>query len=133
MNEVTSRKTINSLIKEIKINGASITDTCNFADTLNSHFSTIGADLANKIPSRSNLSHRDYITKPKSTLELTTTNCSELFSLLTKLSKSKATWFDKIPARLLKECSDQIASSLCSIFDRFIALASFLRSGNGQR
>ena len=79
MNEVTSRKTVNSLIKEIKINGASITDARNLADTLNSHFSTIGADLANKIPSRNNLSHLDYITKPNSTFELTTTNCSEVF------------------------------------------------------
>ena len=45
MNEVTSRKTVNSLIKEIKINGGSITDALNLADTFNSHFSTIGADF----------------------------------------------------------------------------------------
>ena len=56
MNEVTSRKTVNSLINEIKINGASITDARNLADTFNSHFSTIGAYLANEIPSRNNLS-----------------------------------------------------------------------------
>lgn len=47
MNEVTSRKTVNSLIKEIKIDGALITDARNLADTFNSHFSTIGADLGN--------------------------------------------------------------------------------------
>ena len=107
MNEVTSRKTVNSLIKEIKINGASITDARNLADTFNSHFSMRSADLANEIPSRNNSSHLDYITKSNNTFELKTTNNSEVFSLLTKLSKS--------PARLIKECSDQIASSLCSI------------------
>ena len=41
VNEVTSLKTVNSLIKEIKINGASITNARNLADTFNSHFSTI--------------------------------------------------------------------------------------------
>ena len=48
-----------------------------------------------------------------------------MFSLLTKLSKSKATGFDKIPARLTKECSDQIASSLCSIFNSAIISGIF--------
>ena len=115
MNEVTSRKTVNSLIKEIKINGASITDARNLADTFNSHFSMRGADLANEIPSRNNSSHLDYTTKSNNTFELKTTNNSEVFSLLTKLSKSKAKGLDKTPARLIKECSDQIASSLCSI------------------
>ena len=83
MNEVTSRRTVNFLIKEIKINGASITDARNLADTFNSHFSTIGADLANETPSRNNLSNLDYITKSNNTFELNTTNYSEVFCLLT--------------------------------------------------
>ena len=41
VNEVTTLKTVNSLIKEIKINGASITNARNLADTFSSHFSTI--------------------------------------------------------------------------------------------
>ena len=49
-----------------------------------------------------------------------------MFSLLTKLSKSKATGLDKIPARLIKECSGQIASSHCSIFNRSIVCGIFL-------
>ena len=68
MNEVISRKTVNSLIKEIKINGTSITDARNLADTFNSHFSIVGADLANEIPSRNNLSHLGYISKSNNTL-----------------------------------------------------------------
>ena len=83
-------------------------------------FSTVGADLANEIPSRNNLSHLDCVTKSRNTFELKTTNYSDMFSLLTKLSKSKATGLDKIPARLTKKCSDQIASSLCSIFNRSV-------------
>ena len=91
MNEVTSRKTGNSLIKEIKINGASITDAGNLAATFNFHFLTIGADLAYEIPSQNNLSHLDYITKSNNTFKLKTTNHTDGSSLLTKWSKSKAT------------------------------------------
>ena len=123
MNEVTSRKTVNSLIKEIKINGASITDVRNLAATFNFHFLTIGADLAYEIPSQNNLSHLDYITKSNNTFHAA--NHTEVSSLLTKWSKSKATGLNEIPARLIKECSDQIASSLCNIFNRSIASGIF--------
>jgi len=95
------------------------------SDTFNSHFSTIGADLAYEIPSRNNLSHLDYITKSNNTFELITTNHSEVCSLLTKWSKSKATGLNEIPAGLVKECSDQIASSLCNIFNRSIVSGIF--------
>ena len=42
----------------------------------------------------------------------TPTNCSQVFSLLNKLSKSKATGLDKISARLIRrECADLICFS----------------------
>jgi hypothetical protein len=40
------------------------------------------------------------------------TSSSIVFSLLSKLSKSKATGLDKISARLLRECPDLISDSL---------------------
>ena len=40
-----------------------------------------------------------------------------MFSLLSKLCQSKATGLDEISARLLLECSDIIADSLCLIFN----------------
>ena len=44
-------------------------------------------------------------------------NVSKIFSLLSKLCKSKATGLDQISARLIRECSDVIAESLCTIFN----------------
>ena len=41
------------------------------------------------------------------------------------MSKSEATGLDKISARLIKECADQIASSLYSIFNRSIVSGIF--------
>ena len=54
-----------------------------------------------------------------------TTNSSEVSTLLSRLSKSKATGFDKIPAKLIRECPDLIANSLCTIFNRSITCGIF--------
>ena len=42
---------------------------------------------------------------------------SQVFSLLNKLSKSKASGLDKITARLIRECADLICISICKIFN----------------
>ena len=41
-----------------------------------------------------------------------------MFSLLSKINKSKATGLDKIQTRPLGECPNLIAASLCSICNR---------------
>ena len=62
-------------------------------------------------------SHLKDITRTDSRFELRETNYSKVFSLLSKLCKSKATGLDFISARLLRESADLIAASLCSIFN----------------
>ena len=59
------------------------------------------------------------------TLQLKETRPSIVFSLLSKLSVSKATGLDKISAKLLRVCPDLIADSLCSIFNRSINTGIF--------
>ena len=125
INEFTSRKSANFTIKEIKVNGNSINGSHELADTFNSHFSTIATDLASKIPINDSISHLDYLTTTSKTFELRTTNSSEVFTLLSRLSKSKATGFNKIPAKLIRECPDLIANSLCTIFNRSITCGIF--------
>ena len=56
---------------------------------------------------------------------LKATNSFKVFSLLSKLSKFKATGLDKISARLLRVCSDLIAQSICSIYNRSISTGIF--------
>ena len=48
------------------------------------------------------------------------TDVATVYSLLSKLSQSKATGLDQISVRLLRKCADLIAPSLCSIFNRCI-------------
>ena len=52
-------------------------------------------------------------------------NSSKVFSLLSKLCKSKATGLDTISARLLRECADLIADPMCSIFNQSVRSGIF--------
>ena len=70
-------------------------------------------------------SYFDYLEETKHRFELNTIECSKVFSLLSKLCKSKATGLDKISARLLRDCADLVASSLCCIFNRSITSGIF--------
>ena len=94
------------------------------------HFADIGPKLADKIPCNENSrSHLDYLSSNESgastSFQLKTTSSSIVFSLLSKLSKSKATGLDKISARLLRECPDLISDSLSIIFNRSIITGIF--------
>lgn len=82
-----------------------------------SYFSSIGPKLACENNSDIGPSNLKYITRADSRFKLRETNYSKVFSLLSKLCKSKATGLDFISARLLRESADLIAGSLCSIFN----------------
>ena len=50
---------------------------------------------------------------------------SSVYSLLNKLSKSKATGLDNISAKLIRECADLISIPLCNIFNKSLSSGSF--------
>ena len=56
----------------------------------------------------------------------TPTNSSQVFSLLNKLSRSKATGLDKISARQMRECADLICISIWNIFNCSLTTGIFL-------
>ena len=119
INELTSRKSNTSSIKEPIVNGVSKNKTTDLANAFNEHFSTIGLKLANEIPSEANgdKSCLEYLNITDQRFCFTPTNSSQVFSLWNKLSKSKATGLDKISARLIRECADLICISICKIFN----------------
>ena len=56
--ELTSRRTNNTTVKELKLNGSVIS---NSSGLFNDHFSTIGPRLANEIPQNDNNNEVSYI------------------------------------------------------------------------
>ena len=123
INQLTSRKTNGPSIKEISLGGTLISEPQQLSEEFNNHFASIGPDLAAKIPcNTASHSYRDYIKcqKPSDDFKLMPTTPSKILSLLSKLCKSKSTGLDNISVRLLRECPDLIADSLCLIFNRSI-------------
>ena len=62
INELTSRKQNDSHVKEIELNGASISDPPGLSETLNTHFASIAPKLMEKIPfHENNCSYSEYV------------------------------------------------------------------------
>ena len=89
------------------------------ANAFNEHFFTIGPKLANEIPWEANgdKSCLEYLNITDQRFCFTLTKSSEVFSLVNKLSKSKASGLVKICARLIRECADLICISIFKIFN----------------
>ena len=63
INDVTYCKAVNSSIREINLNGTSISESSNLSNAFNDPFSSIGPKLANDIPLSNNNDHchREYV------------------------------------------------------------------------
>ena len=112
----------------MKYNDKTFTDPNQICEAFNEHFASIGPKLAEKIPANvTGHSHLDYLTiqNHEHSFQFQGTNTSAVFSLLSKLCKSKATGLDRISAKLLGVCPDLIAESLCAISNRSINTGIF--------
>ena len=67
----------------------------------------------------------DYIVSSNNKFFSSPISSSNVFSLLIKLSKSKATGLDNIPAKLIRECADLISIPLCKIFNKTLSSCLF--------
>ena len=104
INQLTSRKKNNASVKEFKLNGNSITNSHELSNAFNDHFSTTGTKLANEVPLVTDgSSYADYIVSRNNKFIFSPISSSDVFSLLNKLSKSKATGLNNISAKLIRE------------------------------
>ena len=65
----------------------------------------IGTNLSKDV-AEAEVSYSDFLTETDKLFSFCETTPAHVYSLLSKLSKSKATGPDNIPAKLLKECPD---------------------------
>ena len=89
INELTSRKTGRSSVRELSLNGVSITNSTALSNAFNYHFSTIGSKLASEIPYNNGSSLQEYISGLSERFQLVSTDSNQVLSLFKKLNKSK--------------------------------------------
>ena len=84
--------------------------------------------LANEVPlvtDGSSYTYTDYIVSNNNKFIFSPISSSNVFSLLNKLSKSKATGLDNIWAKLIRECADLISIPLCNICNNSLSSGLF--------
>ena len=91
IHDLTSRKAVILSIREINLNGTSISESSDLSRAFNDHFSSIGPKPANDIPLSNNNSHchREYVKGINNRCEFRPTDSGKVLKLLNKLNKSK--------------------------------------------
>ena len=122
VNEIAKRKKrqhtkISSLYDN---NGREVSDETEISNLLNHHFSTIGNNMADKVPETATdpLSYVKY--DKTGSFFLSPTTLEEVLKLIESLDTKKAAGSDGIPCFLIKKTKCIIAPVLCSLFNVFI-------------
>ena len=119
ISELTSRQKNSASVKELKLNDNSVTNSHELSNAFNDHYSAIGTKLANEVPLVTDGSnYADYVVSSSNKFFFSLVSCSDVFSLLNKLSKSKTSGLDHISAKLIRECAYLISIRLCDIFNK---------------
>ena len=126
INELTSRQKNNASVKELKLNENSVTNSHELSNAFNDHFSTTGTKVANEVSLVTDgSSYADYIVSSNNKFFFSPISSSNVFSLLNKLSKSKATALDNISPKLIRECEDLFLVPLRNIFNKSLSSGLF--------
>ena len=127
IHDFTSRKAVNLSIREINLNGTSISESSDLSNAFNDHFSSIGPKLANDIPLSNNNDHchRKYVKGINNRFEFRPTDSGQVLKLLNKLNKSKGAGLDKLSSRLIRECADLISPYISIIFNCCLTTGTF--------
>ena len=105
-------------MKELKLNENSVTNSHKLSNAFHDHFPTTGTKLANEVPLVTDgSSYADYIVSSDNKFIFSPISSSKVFSLLNKLSKSKATGLDNISVKLIRECADLILFEFVASFE----------------
>lgn len=91
-------------------------DVCNI---FNNFFSTVGQNLASKIPS-TNSSPLNNATRVSQTIFMRPATANEILILIQELKNKKSCGPDNIPVRVLKDNAVSFSKMLCSVFDRIL-------------
>ena len=121
---MTSRKSNKTVINEIQYQGQKSKSQVDVAELLNNFFTEIGSNLSRNVENVET-TYKEFLCATDEEFVFEETTSSHIFSLLSKLCKSKATGLDNISAKLLRECPDLIAESLTYIFNQSLLTGIF--------
>ena len=124
INKLTNKKSKSTTITKIVVDDKTVEDPTDIANSFNTYFNKIGANLAQELP-EANRTPESYVQPSKSIFELKKVSEVEVFRIISTLSSSKATGHDRISPKLLKDSAGTITTGLTEIFNQSIASGVF--------
>ena len=124
INQLTNKTSKTTNINELVIDQNVITEPQKIADSLNTYFNEIGSVLSKDLPKGDN-SFEKYIVPVEKKFEINRFSPIEVKNVILKLNTSKATGYDRISPKLLKDSAEIIAESLTVIFNKSIETGIF--------
>ena len=116
-----------SIIESIKINNISYHDAKNITNSLGEHFSTVGENYANKIPTP-NKNIKIYLGEipiNNQSIYLPPTDKEEITKLINRLENKHSSGYDKISNFILKKLKISIITPLEIIFNKSLESGTF--------
>ena len=111
INQLTNKKSKTTNINELVIDHKVITEPEKIADSLNTYFNEIGSVLAKDLPKGDN-SFEKYIVSVEKKFEINRLSPIEVKNVILKLNSSKATGYDRISPKLLKDTQKLLLNRL---------------------
>jgi hypothetical protein len=94
------------------------------AETFNSHFASVGENLASDIP-LSTVKPDVYVVPAETTFSMKSLTVYAVYKKLKAINERKAAGLDKIPCKLLRIAAEIVAPPLTQIFDKTISTSIF--------
>ena len=129
-------KTINTLLNkqnshstdEFIVNDHKLSDPKQIANSFNTYFTNIGANLASNIPNN-NRNFSQYLPRINNkSLFLNPTNIHEILEIVRLLKSTKSSGYDELSINVIKQIIHYIASPLCYIFNLSLSTGLFPQS-----
>ena len=125
INELNSRNASSyNTISNIKVGEETIYTPKQIAETFNSHFTSVGENLASDIPP-SIVEPDVYVVPAETTFSMKSLTVYAVYKKLKAINERKAGGLDKIPCKLLKISAEIVAPSLTQIFNKTISTSIF--------
>ena len=124
---VNVKKTVNSTISQLNINGKIVDDPEEINNNFNNFFVNVGPDTEKNVPKVPNISPERFL-KNRNQLELIIAHISEeeIMKLLKSLPTNKGTGPASIPLRYLLIIADLIITQLCHLINVSFSTGVFL-------
>lgn len=123
VNEIFGRSKVVEQVK-LRIDGAVLHSDRDVVEVFNEFFSSIGNDLANKLP-QNNFDVLKHVKTVSNSIFLRPTNVSEVSILISQLDVKKSRGHDNLSADLLKANIGSFSNMLSKLFNRILVTGTY--------